>query len=118
MLYAGSSYTLVARFSIGHPAFSIYRINMISLQIFYEGNVQGVGFRWSVRYIAKGFDVTGWVRNLLDGRVELQVNGDEDEVRAFLDAIAQSELRAHIRKQTENKLGKPATVRGFEIRHD
>src|SRR5438876_958311 len=42
---------------------------MISLQIFYEGSVQGVGFRWSVRHIAKGFDLTGWVRNLTDGLV-------------------------------------------------
>ena len=91
---------------------------MTSLQIFYEGNVQGVGFRWSVRFIAKGFDVTGWVRNLLDGRVELQVNGEEDEVRGFLDAIAQSDLRAHIRRQTENKLEKPVATRGFEIRHE
>ena len=91
---------------------------MISLEVFYEGNVQGVGFRWSIRDIAKGFDVTGWVRNLLDGRVELQVNGEENEVRAFLDAVAQSELRAHIREQIEKKLEKPATARGFEIRHD
>lgn len=91
---------------------------MISLQVFYEGYVQGVGFRWSVRHIAKGFDVTGWVRNLPDGRVELQLSGEENEVRAFLDGIAQSELRAHIRKQTENKLKKPVTARGFEIRHE
>jgi acylphosphatase len=91
---------------------------MASLQVFYEGYVQGVGFRWSVRHIAKGFDVTGWVRNLPDGRVELQVSGEENEVRAFLDAIAQSELRAHIRKQTENKLEKPVPAHGFEIRHE
>jgi acylphosphatase len=91
---------------------------MISLQVFYEGNVQGVGFRWSVRHIAKGFDVTGWVRNLPDGRVELQVNGEENEARAFLDGIMQSELRAHIRKQTEAKLESPVTARGFEICHD
>jgi acylphosphatase len=91
---------------------------MISLQVFYEGNVQGIGFRWLVRRVAKGFDVTGWVRNLLDGRVELQVNGEDEEVRAFLDAVAQSELRAHIRKQIENKLEKAVTARGFEIRHD
>ena len=91
---------------------------MISLQIFYEGSVQGVGFRWSVRHIAKGFDLTGWVRNLTDGRVELQVNGEEKEIRAFLDAIMQSELRAHIRKQAETKLEKPVAGHGFEIRHD
>jgi acylphosphatase len=91
---------------------------MISRQVFYEGHVQGVGFRFTVRHIAKGFDVTGWVRNLRDGRVELQVIGDEGEVRAFLDQVAQSELHSLIRKQTENKLNGPVTASGFEIRHD
>ena len=91
---------------------------MISLQVFFEGRVQGVGFRWSIRHIAKGFDVKGWVRNLIDSRVEMQVSGAEDEVRAFLEAIGQSELRAHIRKQIENKLETPVEANGFEIRHD
>ena len=91
---------------------------MTSLQVFYEGNVQGVGFRWTVRHAATGFDVTGWVRNLPDGRVELQVTGEENEVRAFLDRIAQGELHSLIHKQTANKLEKPVTARGFEIRHD
>jgi acylphosphatase len=91
---------------------------MISLQIFYEGHVQGVGFRWSVRDVAKGFDVTGWVRNLPDDRVELQVTGEENEVRAFLDRVAQGELHSLIHRQTENKLNKPVTARGFEIRYD
>jgi acylphosphatase len=89
-----------------------------SRQVFYEGNVQGVGFRWSIRNIAKGFDVTGSVRNLRDGRVELQAAGDEEEVRAFLDAILESELRAHIRKHDETPLPNPPAFRGFEIRHD
>jgi hypothetical protein len=48
----------------------------------------------------------------------MQINGEESEVRAFLDAIMQSELAAHIRKQTETKLEKPVSARGFEIRHD
>ena len=91
---------------------------MISLQVFYEGRVQGVGFRWTVRHIAKGFDVKGWIRNLIDGRVEMQIAGSEDEVRAFLDAIAKSELRAHIRNATENSLPAPVEANGFEIRHD
>ena len=91
---------------------------MISLKVFYESNVKGVGFRYSVRHIAKGFEVTGWVRNLPDNRVELQVAGDENEVRAFLDQVAQGELHSLIRKQTENKLNEPVAARGFEIRHD
>jgi acylphosphatase len=91
---------------------------MFSLQIFFEGNVQGVGFRWSVKHLAKGFDVVGWVRNLPDGRVELQASGEEPEVRAFVTAIGQSELRAHIRKQMESPLPESPRARGFEIRHD
>jgi acylphosphatase len=89
-----------------------------STQVFYEGNVQGVGFRYSVRQIAKGFDITGSVRNLNDGRVELLTTGEEDEVRAFLEAIEQSELRAHIKKHSEAPLPNPPAFRGFEIRHD
>ena len=50
---------------------------MVSRPVFFEGNVQGVGFRWLVKQVAKGFDVTGWVRNLADGRVELQAGGEE-----------------------------------------
>jgi acylphosphatase len=89
-----------------------------SIQVLYEGNVQGVGFRYSVRQIAKGFDLTGSVRNLRDGRVELLATGDDGEVRAFVEAIGQSELCAHIRKQSETPLPNPPDFRGFEIRHD
>jgi len=89
---------------------------MTSLQVFYEGRVQGVGFRWTVRRIATGFEVTGWVRNLADGRVELQVNGEENEVLAFVDAIKTSELASHIRRQQESRLQTGPNVRGFEIR--
>jgi acylphosphatase len=89
-----------------------------SVQVFYEGNVQGVGFRWSVRNVAKGFDVTGFVRNLRDGRVEMQAAGEAEEVRAFLEAILQSELRAHIKKHSELPVPNPPAFRGFEIRHE
>lgn len=89
-----------------------------SIQVLYEGNVQGVGFRYSVRQIAKGFEVTGSVRNLRDGRVELMAVGEPDEVRAFIEAIGESELRAHIRKQSEAQVADPPPFRGFEIRHE
>ena len=89
---------------------------MIARQVFYEGHVQGVGFRWTVKSIAKGYDVTGWIRNLADGRVELQVQGSEAEVVAFVQGINESELRAHIRKQSDFPLEEPPNARGFEIR--
>ena len=47
---------------------------MIGRRVFFEGRVQGVGFRYSVRQLAKGYDVAGWVRNLPDGRVELEAS--------------------------------------------
>jgi acylphosphatase len=83
-----------------------------------SGRVQGVGFRYFTQETAQREGATGWVRNLPDGRVELQVTGDENELRAFLDQVAQSELHSLIRQQTENKLNEPVAARGFEIRHD
>lgn len=91
---------------------------MTSRQVYYSGHVQGVGFRYSVKRIAKGFEVTGWVRNLADGRVELQAAGETDELSAFLAAIAESELRAHIKEQQQVVLAQSPAARGFEIRHD
>ena len=88
---------------------------MIGRQVFYEGRVQGVGFRASVRHIAKGFDVVGWVKNLADGRVELQVSGEAEEVRAFLDSITESELGSFIKKVDEHPIPPRMDVAGFQI---
>ncbi len=90
---------------------------MTARQVFYEGRVQGVGFRYSVRQIAAGFDVTGWVRNLPDGRVELLATGEPAEVTAFLQAIRDSELAGFTRNETTHEIPAPAGLRGFEIVH-
>ncbi len=94
------------------------KIAMTSMQVLYEGHVQGIGFRYTVRQIAKGFDVTGFVRNLPDGRVELHASGEPEEVRAFLTAIGESELHAHIHKQTQHPVEASLATQGFQIRHD
>jgi len=56
-------------------------------EVYYSGRVQGVGFRYTVRSLATGFRVTGFVRNLRDGRVEVVAEGLPDELQQFLDAI-------------------------------
>ncbi|MEI8341270.1 MAG: acylphosphatase [Verrucomicrobiota bacterium] len=89
---------------------------MIGRQIIYEGRVQGVGFRYTVRSLAKGFDVLGWVRNLPDGRVELQVCGESDEVRDFLITIRESELNSYIKAEQELVVPPLSDAKGFEIR--
>jgi acylphosphatase len=87
---------------------------MTGVQVFYEGRVQGVGFRYCVRQLACGFEVTGWVRNLPDGRVEIQACGEAVELEEFLAAILESELKAHVKK-TERHPVPVFTSKGFEI---
>jgi acylphosphatase len=55
------------------------------------------------------------VRNLDDGRVELQCTGERDEVDAFLEAIVESELKSHIKSVTATVIPPLTGVRGFEI---
>ncbi|MCS7014613.1 MAG: acylphosphatase [Gemmatales bacterium] len=58
--------------------------------VWYSGQVQGVGFRYTALRLAQHYDVAGYVRNLRDGRVELVAEGQTEEVEAFLQAVAQA----------------------------
>jgi acylphosphatase len=83
--------------------------------VYYSGRVHGVGFRATVRQLACGYEVTGTVRNLPDGRVELIAEGTRSELKAFLEGIAQSELSGFIAKQAESWQPAPGNLRGFTI---
>ena len=85
------------------------------MHIFYSGHVQGVGFRYTVRSVAAGFEVTGTVRNVLDGRVELTAEGSREELEAFQKAIREAGLEHFIRNETVNWSEATSEFRGFEI---
>jgi acylphosphatase len=83
--------------------------------IIYSGSVQGVGFRYTVKTAATGFEVTGTVRNLLDGRVELIAEGSREELEAFRKGIRESGLDHFIRNEEVNWTEATGTFRGFEV---
>jgi acylphosphatase len=57
------------------------------LHAYYSGAVQGVGFRYSAQRTAESFKLTGWVKNLRDGRVELVCEGSDQPLKEFLQKI-------------------------------
>lgn len=90
---------------------------MPAKHIYYSGKVQGVGFRYSVKQIATGFDVVGWVRNLPDGRVEMKAMSHEPaELAAFLEEIEEnSPLAHHIKEKETHTIPALEGVTGFKI---
>jgi len=55
--------------------------------VYYSGRVQGVGFRFTAESVASDLRVTGWVKNLPDGRVEILAEAEEDALKDFLERI-------------------------------
>jgi acylphosphatase len=88
---------------------------MVSKQVIYSGRVQGVGFRFTTRQIASGYEVMGWVKNLEDGRVELQAMGEADELDAFLAEILDSNLGSLIKEHEVSAIPPLTGQRGFTI---
>ena len=86
------------------------------LHLNFLGAVQGVGFRFTVKRIAEQYEVTGFVRNLSNGRVEVVAEGDREIVKIFMDTICSSSLCDYIR--SIEKEWQPATgeYSGFNIK--
>ena len=82
--------------------------------VYYSGNVQGVGFRATAVEIARNHPVTGWVRNLPDGRVQLLVEGSEEGVERFLRAV-HNRWKDNIKKEQIEKQEASGTLKGFTI---
>jgi acylphosphatase len=84
--------------------------------VHYSGHVQGVGFRVTASAIARGFRVTGYVRNLPDGRVELIAEGEREELETFLKMV-RSRMQGLIRNEASDTLPATGEFHMFEVRH-
>jgi len=84
-------------------------------EVYYSGRVQGVGFRYTVRWLAGRFAVTGFVRNLSDGRVHLVAEGEVDEVGRFLEAVRR-EIGQYVRDTQEKSSPATGKFKTFDIR--
>lgn len=87
----------------------------ICKRVVYSGRVQGVGFRYTAKGLADRYPVTGYVRNLPSGDVELAAEGEAEQVDAFLAAVA-GQMASYIRTTAvhEETLNH---YRGFGIRY-
>lgn len=83
--------------------------------VFFAGRVQGVGFRYQTLQVAKGFEVSGFVQNLPDGRVQLEAEGARTEVREFVVAV-QERMEGYIRKVEQTETQRAPHFQGFSIR--
>jgi acylphosphatase len=83
--------------------------------VFFTGRVQGVGFRYQALQVAKGYEVSGFVMNLPDGRVQLEAEGAVAEVRDFVVAV-QERMEGYVRKVEQTETKRAAQFQGFSIR--
>jgi len=85
------------------------------LTVYYSGRVQGVGFRYTAKTVAAGFEVTGTIGNLGDGRVELIAEGRREELEEFRAALQDAGLAGFIRDEQVSWSDAKNEFRGFEI---
>ena len=89
---------------------------MVRRHMYISGDVQGVGFRYRANYAAQHLGLTGYVRNLYDGRVELEVQGDRDLISRFLGEIDAGSF-VHIDDIDSKDIPLVEDERGFKVLH-
>jgi acylphosphatase len=85
------------------------------IEAFFSGRVQGVGFRYAALQVANEFEVAGYVENLPDGRVRVEVEGSADDGAAYVTAL-EERMHGYIRKTERSSRVRPAQFSGFTIR--
>jgi Acylphosphatases len=88
---------------------------VLHASVYFSGHVQGVGFRYTTLQVAKEFDVTGYVKNLADGRVLVEAEGRPKVVDEFLTAVTER-MHGHVRKVERTQQNRAPVFKSFEIR--
>lgn len=87
------------------------------VHIVVEGLVQGVGFRWFAHHRAESLGINGWVRNLYDGKVEIEAEGDRSLLEEFIKEIKIGPRSAHVSNlRVDWRDGMAPEFHRFEIR--
>ena len=81
-----------------------------------SGRVQGVGFRWFVLEAASAEGMTGWVRNVPDGTVEIVAEGEAEAVERFERAVRRGPGRARVDDVTTDVVAPTGRFPGFSAR--
>jgi acylphosphatase len=90
---------------------------MRRVHVIVRGDVQGVGYRYTMRMIARAAGVSGWVRNRRDGSVEAEVEGTESAVDEVLAWMAEGPPGSRV-DHAETTDASPTGGTGFEVRRD
>lgn len=80
-----------------------------------RGRVQGVGFRFFTRSLASHFALSGWVRNLPDGNVEVEVQGDEGNIAGFVEKLQKGPALSHVKDVNVCEIEVNEAEKEFEI---
>lgn len=81
-----------------------------------DGVVQGVGFRFFTERTANRYGLAGWVRNLPDGRVEMEVEGEEGALNGFLSEVRRGPAHARVTRVQVDRRPPTGQLQGFEVR--
>ena len=89
--------------------------NQKRIHLFYSGRVQGVGFRFTAETLALSLNLTGWVKNLADGRVEVVCEGEEAQLVQFLEKVRLGPMKPYIRRVESDWSQATGEPRDFSI---
>lgn len=90
---------------------------MIRYSILVEGRVQGVGFRYFVQLTAFKFNLTGWCQNLMNGNVQIEIQGLEENVSPFISSIKKGNNFSRVDDMDFNIIPIVANEKKFRIKY-